>query len=58
MLVVSGGVQSRTETATVYVFRALDDRQYAGAHSAALVLGLMSLVLVLGAEVLRARRQH
>ena len=58
VLVVSGGVQGRTETATVYVFRALDDRQYAGAYSAALVLGLMSLVLVLGAEVLRARRQH
>ena len=58
VLVVSGGVQGRTETATVYVFRALDDRQYAGAYSAALVLGLMSLVLVLGAEVLRGRMRH
>jgi sulfate transport system permease protein len=30
VLVVSGGIQGRTETATVYVYRALDDRQYAG----------------------------
>lgn len=57
VLVVSGGVQGRTETATIYIFRALDDRQYVGAYSAALVLGLLSLVLVLGAEVLR-RREH
>ena len=43
VLVVSGGVQGRTETATVYVYRALEDRQYVGAYSAALVLGLLSL---------------
>lgn len=58
VLVVSGGVQGRTETATMYVFRALEDRQYAGAYSAALVLGLISLVLVLSAEVLRNRGEH
>ncbi|HEY0733668.1 MAG TPA: sulfate ABC transporter permease subunit [Herpetosiphonaceae bacterium] len=57
VLVVSGGVQGRTETATMYVFRALDERQYIGAYSAALVLGLFSLVLVLGAEILRRRER-
>ena len=56
VLVVSGGVQGRTETATTYVYRALEDRHYAGAYSAALVLGLLSLILVLGAEVMRRRR--
>ena len=55
VLVVSGGVQGRTETATVYVFRALEDRKYAGAYSAALVLGLLSLILVLTAEYFRNR---
>lgn len=55
VLVVSGGVQGRTETATIYVYRALEDRQYAGAYSAALVLGLISLALVLGAEWRRAK---
>lgn len=57
VLVVSGGVQGRTETATMYVFRALDERQYTGAYSAALVLGLFSMLLVLGAEILRRRER-
>jgi sulfate/thiosulfate transport system permease protein len=57
ILVVSGGVQGRTETATLYIFRALDDRQYAGAYGAALVLGLASLVLVLGADALRGKEK-
>lgn len=57
VLVVSGGIQGRTETATLYIFRALDDRQYVGAYSAALVLGAISLVLVLGTELLRKRER-
>jgi sulfate/thiosulfate transport system permease protein len=57
VLVVSGGIQGRTETATLYIFRALDDRQYVGAYSAALALGLISLVLVLGSEMLRAKER-
>lgn len=55
ILVISGGIQGRTETATLYIFRALDDRQYIGAYSAALVLGLISLILVLGADRMRGR---
>ena len=57
MLVVGGGVQGRTETATLYIFRALDDRQYVGAYGAALVLGLVSLILVLGADALRGSQE-
>ncbi len=57
VLVVSGGVQGRTETATLYIFRALDDRQYVGAYSAALVLGVISLALVLSTDLLRRRGQ-
>jgi sulfate transport system permease protein len=55
VLVIGGGVQGQTETATLYIFRALDDRQYIGAYSAALVLGLISLTLVLGADMLRGK---
>lgn len=55
VLVISGGIQGRTETATLFIFRALDDRQYIGAYSAALLLGLVSLLLVLGADRLRER---
>ncbi|HEY1011941.1 MAG TPA: sulfate ABC transporter permease subunit [Herpetosiphonaceae bacterium] len=56
VLVVSGGVQGRTETATLYIFRALDDREYVGAYSAALVLGLFSLILVMSTELLHKRK--
>lgn len=55
VLIVGGGIQGRTETATVYIFRALEERQYAGAYSAALVLGLLSLALVTGVDLLRRR---
>jgi sulfate/thiosulfate transport system permease protein len=55
VLVIGGTVQGQTETATLYIFRALDDRQYIGAYSAALVLGLISLLLVLGADMLRGK---
>ena len=55
VLVVGGGIEGRTETATLYVYRALDERQYVAAYSAALVLGLMSLLLVAATELLKHR---
>jgi sulfate transport system permease protein len=57
ILVVGGGVQGRTETATLFIYRALDERNYVGAYSAALVLGLISLALVLGSDTIRRREQ-
>ncbi|MGH2591928.1 MAG: molybdate ABC transporter permease subunit [Anaerolineae bacterium] len=56
VLVIGGGVQGRTETVTLYIFRALDERHYVGAYSAALVLGICSLLLVLGVDFIR--RKH
>lgn len=55
VLVVGGGVQGRTETTTLFIYRALEERQYVAAYGAALVLGLLSLVLVLGVDALRRR---
>jgi len=55
VLVVGGGVQGKTETATLFIYRALDERQYIGAYSAALVLGIFSLLLVLGSDWLRRK---
>jgi sulfate transport system permease protein len=46
VLVVGGGVKGRTETATLYIYRALDERQYVGAYSVALVLGIVDGVMV------------
>jgi sulfate transport system permease protein len=57
VLVVGGGVQGRTETVPIYIFRALDERAYTGAYSAALVLGVISLMLVLGTDWLRRRAE-
>lgn len=57
VLVVGGGIQGRTETVTLFIYRALDERQYVGAYSAALVLGFLSLVLVIGTELLRKREK-
>jgi sulfate/thiosulfate transport system permease protein len=55
VLVIGGGVQGRTETATLFIYRSLDERQYIGAYSAALVLGLFSLILVMGSDWIRQR---
>ena len=57
VLVIGGGVQGHTETATLFIYRALDERQYIGAYSAALILGLFSLILVMGSDWLRGRKR-
>jgi sulfate transport system permease protein len=57
VLVVGGGIQGRTETVPIYIFRSLDERMYTGAYSAALVLGTFSLLLILGTDWLRRRQQ-
>ena len=57
VLVIGGGIQGRTETATLFIYRALDERQYIAAYTAALVLGVFSLLLVIGSDWLR-RKEH
>lgn len=53
VLIIGGGIQGRTETATLFIFRSLDERMYIAAYSAALLLGLLSFLLVIGIELLR-----
>lgn len=55
VLVAGGAIQGMTETAPLYIFRALDERNTVGAYTVALTLGLISLALVLGIERLRHR---
>jgi len=55
VLVIGGGVQGRTETATLFIYHALEERQYVGAYTAALVLGGISLLAVMGGEWARKR---
>ena len=55
VLVIGGAIQGLTETATLFIFRSLDQRDYVAAYSVALVLGLFSLALVTGIDVVRRR---
>lgn len=57
VLVIGGGIQGRTETATIFIFNAMEHREYVSAYTAAIVLGLFSLILVVSAEWLRRRKR-
>ncbi|MGH2581392.1 MAG: sulfate ABC transporter permease subunit [Anaerolineales bacterium] len=55
VLVIGGGVQGRTATTTLYIFHALEERQYVEAYTAAIILGLGSVLLVSFADWVRHR---
>jgi sulfate/thiosulfate transport system permease protein len=55
VLVVSGGVSRLTESATLYIFRALDDRNYSGAYAMAVVLIVISLTILVVMQSLKRR---
>jgi sulfate transport system permease protein len=57
VLVAGGAVSGKTETATLYIFAALDERQYISAYAVAVVLAVVSFVVLLGMEVLRRRTE-
>jgi len=56
VLIVSGAIQGQTETATLYVLRALEERQDAAGYVVALTLAAVSVVLLLGIEVFKRRQ--
>lgn len=56
VLVIGGAAQGKLMTTTLFIYHALEERQYIAAYSAALVLGLFSLILVLGSDWLRRKR--
>ena len=58
VLVVSGSVSGLTETATLYIYRALDERNPVGAHAIAVVLALFSFLLLLAMEFFRKKRRR
>lgn len=55
VLVIGGAAQGKMMTTTLFIYHALEERQYIGAYSAAVALGLFSLILVLGSDWLRRR---
>lgn len=58
VLVVSGAVSGLTETSTLYIFRALDERQYIGAYAASLALAAISVLVLAVIEWVRHRTEQ
>jgi sulfate transport system permease protein len=53
--VVGGNIEGRTETATSFIFRALNDRNDTGAYSVSIVLCGISLIVLLLMSLLKRR---
>ena len=56
VLIVSGSIQGGTETATLYILRALEERQEAQGYLVALTLAAISIAILLGIEFFKNRR--
>lgn len=53
VLIVSGAIQGQTETATLYIFRAFEERQEPSAYLVALSLAAISILLLVIIETLK-----
>src|SRR5579859_2130614 len=53
--VVGGSIERQTETATIFVFRAMDDRNLIGAYGVSVTLGLLSIAILVAMSLLRRR---
>jgi sulfate/thiosulfate transport system permease protein len=58
VLVVGGGVTRLTETSTLFIYRALDDRNEVGAYAMAMALAAISFSLLLVMEYTRKHSQE
>jgi sulfate/thiosulfate transport system permease protein len=56
VLIVSGSLQGMNETATLWIFRALEERQDAQAYVVALTLAALSILLLVVIEFFKHRR--
>jgi sulfate transport system permease protein len=58
VLIVSGSIQGKTETATLFILRAFDQREDAQGYVIALTLAAFSIVLLIGIEFFKRRKEH
>jgi sulfate transport system permease protein len=56
VLLVSGLIQGKTETATLYIFRAMEERQTASAYVVALTLAAVSILVIVAIEWFKRKR--
>lgn len=57
VLIVSGSLQGQNETATLFIFRALEERQDAQAYVVALTLAAVSILLLVAIEFFKHRQK-
>jgi sulfate transport system permease protein len=57
VLVLGGAISGHTQTATTFIYNALEERQETAAYSVALVLALTSVVLLTALEWLKRQRR-
>jgi sulfate transport system permease protein len=57
VLIVSGSIAGQTETATLYILRAFDEGKDPSGYMVALILALVSIVLLAGIEIFKAREE-
>jgi sulfate transport system permease protein len=55
VLVVSGGVTGLTETATLFIYRSLDDRNHVAAYAMAVILALISFTILMLIEAFKRK---
>lgn len=55
VIVIGGGVARLSETATIYVFRALNDRNQIGAYGVSIILAAFSIGILVVMDLLRRR---
>jgi sulfate transport system permease protein len=53
-----GGIQGITETATVYIYRSMSDRNNIGAYSLSLLLGLIAVIILILMTVLKPQHDE
>jgi sulfate/thiosulfate transport system permease protein len=58
VLVLGGSISQHTQTATTYIYDAVEERELAGAYGMALVLGLCSVALWITLEWTKSRRKR
>jgi sulfate/thiosulfate transport system permease protein len=58
VLIVSGAIQGQTETATLYIFRAFEERQEPSAYLVALSLAAVSILLLVTIETLKKHKSR
>jgi sulfate transport system permease protein len=58
VLLVSGLIQGKTETATLYIYRAMEERQTSSAYVVALTLAATSILIIVAIEWFKHKRMR